>query len=1746
MHRFFWLLFLLPAVVINASRAGELVPAFSVDDLDLAACRSFVNGKEQSRPTRKALAAALCGRKGEAVWSTGKHNGLRRHFVVAFKKPLAIGTICAPDYPGTVKLPLQSPNGSFISILKPGVKYSGNPEDHSQWLLLRPGTVKYLPVGTKTRALRFSEIHVRPFWPPGPKASVLGRCVCLRERYYSALDVGSIARQRLDDKTETVIVSWTGPLAIEGLLLHGEIAGRRRIRVLRPGATRPAKAALADDWVTQVEVPVGNRGPFAFTPAVKTRAVRTTAALRHRRSVLKKLVPLVALGKRELSPGARRPPPYKVPYTMPLSGFVAIDVHDQKSGKLVRRLVGETARDQGPVKEPWDLRDEKGQIIPPGKYTWRGLAVPPLKRTYELTLYNAGQPAWRAPPPHGKGGGMWLADHVPPQCAAAQGDIMWLGTGCTENGHCIIATDLEGKKLWGTGHIAEGFRGPSRIAVDKRCAYGLTNTIIYRVDPKREFKGRSIFTINSTSERPWNVGPTEAAPAIGGLAARGGKLYVAINLPNRWLKSSFIADTMDPTNSEPSVRLYKNRGRRRENEKIDKVYGYGRYDELMSFYAAFMTERMPKETMSYPNVAISCNGEAYFGNAPTEGANRGRLVATFRRPVTIGSILIPDGAIKVQVLKPNVPVTKAVGSAKEAMAGNKGLAGDGGGDDPDLDDLLDDLEDDAPKDGGPSDGIWITLKNLGRKGSPTIALAPKGGLKTRAIRYKTKRLAFTQIMARRLGDITAKAQRIFTEGKLTPQGGVWVSRRGRAITSLRPAVMALRWKEEHKIRGLSFMRVGSGEHRPKLPTRIAVDKWIGGNANVKAKLHENRKWQQITVFSPPNDITLFQADFGRTVTATALRIRCLNGSRKDKGVYTSGFHGIVAYEPLGDDPKDLPANMNQRIAVLKLPPVDDDKTEAKVSSDIPLPRPNALAFNAKGVLHCMSDGQIITVPLTKKPQSRVVVTRDKFDQPVQFCFGPKGRIYVSDNGPKVIKVFDPKSGKLVQTIGTPGGTRSGKWDPMRLINPTQVAVDKLGKVWVADLTYTPKRIMVFNPDGTAHKWFLGPTQYGGGGSMDPQDRSIVMYNGMKFRIDWDKRTWKLEALLGHNVERPIYYRGKRYVVGPFPGPSALTKITFERDGVAIPIVVAGSLAEWKVLTKYPALGRKFGSLDPENTTVIWSDKNGDGVPQPIEVQIIPGRPPKDNWDVGEDLSLFAIAVYGGDGICLRPTGFSNKGVPLYDATKQLTVKPYPLRSQTRRAWGDDQGRFFLIGTRLIAADGKTKLWEYPSPWTVHAGFYNTPFRHQRPPGVLSQEHFPIAHFKVGKEEFYVTNSDPGDWYCYTADGMLVGSLFGGPRGYGLKTWPAKWEAGKTQLDDLRLGQEHYQGCVVKANDGKVYAVAGHNHMSIVRIDGLEKLQRISGAITVSARDVEATRQWRLREDMLQKARTEPKVATILRAGFPPAITGTFEEWPNEVFVTIGKTVRPGLNETITYLDGKAALGYDAKNLYLAMQVKDESPMKNIAQDPKTLFKGGDAADLTLGFNLEADPKRKGPTSGDLRLLFALVKRKPVVVLYKPVDPAAPAALHSRFISPVGQTQMDRVQVLTTARMAVKTDRYKQEKDGVMMEGVFWTLEASVPWKALGVAPPKPGTTIRGDFGYLQSDEHGTRTAGRKYWSGKSQTVICDTPSEARLSPFLWGQFVVTKPKKTLRFIRPVGIDTPGLLEPDGDDDDVDVLEMLGE
>ena len=118
-----------------------------------------------------------------------------------------------------------------------------------------------------------------------------------------------------------------------------------------------------------------------------------------------------------------------------------------------------------------------------------------------------------------------------------------------------------------------------------------------------------------------------------------------------------------------------------------------------------------------------------------------------------------------------------------------------------------------------------------------------------------------------------------------------------------------------------------------------------------------------------------------------------------------------------------------------------------------------------------------------------------------------------DNDSKAIQVFDARSGEHRRTIGTPGGPQLGPWDPTRFTEPTSMAADANGKLWVVEQCFQPKRISRWSAGGVFEKELLGPTHYGGGGSIDPRDRSVINHIGMKFRIDWATRDWKLESRL---------------------------------------------------------------------------------------------------------------------------------------------------------------------------------------------------------------------------------------------------------------------------------------------------------------------------------------------------------------------------------------------------------------------------------------------------------------------------------------------------------------------------------------------------------------------------------------------------------------------------------------------------------
>jgi hypothetical protein len=53
--------------------------------------------------------------------------------------------------------------------------------------------------------------------------------------------------------------------------------------------------------------------------------------------------------------------------------------------------------------------------------------------------------------------------------------------------------------------------------------------------------------------------------------------------------------------------------------------------------------------------------------------------------------------------------------------------------------------------------------------------------------------------------------------------------------------------------------------------------------------------------------------------------------------------------------------------------------------------------------------------------------------------------------------------------------------------------------------------------------------------------------------------------------------------------------------------------------------------------------------------------------------------------------------------------------------------------------------------------------------------------------------------------------------------------------------------------------------------------------------------------------------------------------------------------------------------------------------------------------------------------------------------------------------------------------------------------------------PVAGETIKADIGILRGN--GLQTVQRAYWNNKATSITSDVPSEAELTPNLWGQWV---------------------------------------
>ncbi|MBM4031613.1 MAG: hypothetical protein FJ291_07490 [Planctomycetes bacterium] len=1756
-------------------------PPFSKAELDLAACRGFRDGVAvQPNPDEVLAVLGLGPRPRDSRgWSAGEPASAERpslfQYLVAFNKPVPIGSVW---------LELGE-----LRYLKEGAPYPGDPSKEEQWVPVaaypsqsRPHLVT-LPPDTKARAvlcserrsgqrstlrsLRFSARRLHNIVPDataqaeseftqysqgGPPHTY--RAASVTEGWGSWQNTGKDPQERIprppvsDVDPSWFVLSWDEPRTLAGLYLRDNFE-LMRLEVFRGPPGLSPVAAVEKEWKRLAKyaerTDAGGRW-LTFEP-VQTSGIRIVV-LKTNPAQIARIeaahaytdlggAPVPAFRSRETVP-----PPFAIRYTLPEDRRFTMAVNDA-AGRRVRNLAARADRKKGENSEQWDLRDERGTFVAPGTYEWKALAWPPLELRYVMTPYpnvEANAPE-NSPWLNGASGpGGWMADHTPPCCVTTLGDNVFFGAGCAESGVSFIACDLAGKKRWGI-HSFAAWSGPHRMAADGKTVFvenqgwsasgeeGMDRVWAVDVETQRV---EEVLMASQTEKRQ---------RGIRGMAAGGGKLYLAIDAGSDWLNNAVGIGDVDIENCLP-------RYPRKKQSSLDYVP-----DPRNDFVRLFRIKGTP---------AGCPQGLVYIESTKGPGRQQ-HIVLALKRPVAIGSIVLPipkqdDTKLKLSVLRPDapyppdpedpkqwtlfptpqsattwnvVPLPESTVTRALRFTFTKGA-------DDELEAALE----------APDEGKGLKLE------------AGKGGGEKEE-RNWSGRIEGARLLRRRFTSLFPTAKVRVNSGTVSPDGS-WDAERAEPVTEEKPGIYVLEWPEPQRIRGLAIMEIDG--------KRTEIETYEGAAA--PAEIAEKEGWKHIATYNQqrryfywPDDNNNSNAryidgyvDLGSEVTTRAIRLRVIEqwvhregdraglyGIRSDRGGLKLDptrcrIYGVAPLQSIGGEQVPDPL-VTRRIEVI-------DPKAKKVVKEVPFDRPGALALSPAGELYTLSQSKVMKVDLEGEKHQTVV---SDLVAPTSLAFDGGGGLYVFDGGSerRSVRVYDA-AGKFLRAIGAAGGTQVGPWDPTRFGSVSSIAVDKAGRLWAVEEQYWPKRISQWTTEGKFLREFLGNTSYGGGGVLDPWNKRRLFYGNLEFELDWEKGATRLKNLTWPDGweagELPIKIKGRVYMVTRThePGPTIPVGIVYLYEKDRLKRAAAFGLANyWRPLQRNGGVLAHLGKRVLEDHQFIWADRNGDGEVQLAEVAFSPKKV--------SGLSLFNRDLGAQAGTTrFQVKEFLPNGVPVYEAVE------FPKLAAATKGWMStlyrlDNGSFFHMGNPEAAysADGE-QFWSYR---TEGAGGHALNSASPWHPAQVVSEFGWVGHETTNAGdlgEFVVFKTNVGSWTLWSSDGLLAGPIFRDIRDPKRVPWSMREHQRGLRLDDVTAGQEHFSGYFCRTfEDDKYYAVAGHNHASVVEVVGLDKFQRLSGKVTVSPEDVRKAQEWE-RRHASQAARRDVKVLDCFRALNPIKVDGSLGDWD-------GVEPTPLMTADYAKIHGiphNAAfrIAYDDERLYLAYEVRGLGPLKNSGNQWDKLFKTGAAVDLCLGTDPKADPARKQAVAGDLRLLMTFASRPasrvprpespeaghaargtrddeaPIAVVYRPVAPEAKPEEKWEVVSPVWKMSFDLVKILGAVQMA---------RSG---GGNQYVVEAAVPLGDLGLQGIAKGGTgvppvrLKLDWGVLATDEGGTVVLGRHYWSNKATSVLADAPSEAALHPDLWGHVrFFDKGSKGIRLTEPKDLTPAGKAKDDG-------------
>jgi hypothetical protein len=674
---------------------------------------------------------------------------------------------------------------------------------------------------------------------------------------------------------------------------------------------------------------------------------------------------------------------------------------------------------------------------------------------------------------------------------------------------------------------------------------------------------------------------------------------------------------------------------------------------------------------------------------------------------------------------------------------------------------------------------------------------------------------------------------------------------------------------------------------------------------------------------------------------------------------------------------------------------------SRVVGTITVPSPGGLFADGRGNLFVISGKKVLKmiVPDNIKGHEQtglgapVPFIANELENPQQMTVDAAQNLYVSDWGTSnQVKVFSP-SGAFLRSIGSAGVVESGPYDPKLMHHPKGITIDDRNQLWVAEEDFQPKRVSVWNLDGQLARAFYGPPTYGGGGNLDPKDKTLFYLDGMTFRLNWTTgesslieihhrpkegepqliptiREEKPNAPFQESGSRnkktgasespdlPIYLAGQKYFTNAYnSNPTTGTSVAglwISKRGVAVPVAAFGRADSWQPLGS-PAFRTRFPSppnrtdpnkpLDRSGYVFVWSDLDGDGVAEPPEITVVPGT-------LGTVTVSTNLAFVTDTAMSYKPVAFTAAGAPVYDLGKGKVLCPQTQKPSSSGGGQvlTSQGNWTVLTTGpkpfapesvAGAQDGIAK-WSYPSLWPgLHASHISPAPEF---PGELvgtTRLLGPSLQLRNAADvEIWAINGNKGSIYLFTTDGLFVATLFKDLRSPA-SSWSQRTEAIRgMSVSELTTGEENFWPSITQTEDGQVYLVT--NFPAIIRVEGLDTIRRIAPwAIHVSVDMLDQARRFFTDAEISRQRATQPSSALIVPVRTAPLLLdGSLAKWDPKQFVIIDERSKQVGDWGRAKIQALAALRVGGDRLYAAFRTADPTRLRTPGRPPTTCSRPG--------------------------------------------------------------------------------------------------------------------------------------------------------------------------------------------------------------